>query len=778
MPDNGNWTGVFHWPIIGLHAILASNNKLLTYGTNKYGQQGAQLIYDVWDFATNTHYTLPNPTPTDMFCSAAALIPQTGQVLILGGDARPMGDINHGVHDVNVFDPKTMTLQPLSEVMGGGMGGMDNPDFGPMQYERWYPTAITLANGKILTMGGIAGPGEPSGTPELFSATGGWKTLPRATNDSSAFNQYYPRAFLAKNGNVFYFEANPVNGVSRVMVMDPSGDGKLTYAGKLPFQTSWTDPAIRYDANKVLILASNGDAWIMDTSGVVPTFKQTGSVGDTRHWSNMVVLADGTVMVSGGSDEKNQLIGVHNDVQIWNPQTGQWTEGPDASIARLYHSTTILLPDATVLSLGGGAPGPLVNTNGEIYKPGYLFNQDGTLAERPVIVDAPDEIAQRQNFTITVDDASEIDRLTLVKYGSVTHSLNMGTSKIELTFIKGPNNTITVYVPPNANILTPGDWMLFAINNKGTPSVAATIKVGLGGELYADRIGGFMTLSDNATANAAGDILTLTQNAQNIKGSAMSNERLDLNHDFKIWFDMSLGNGAGGDGAAFVLHNSRFGADATGRGGGALGAYGIAKGLGIQFDTYNNGAAFGDIAGPHTNFFRTNGVVNAAANVSNPTAIGAAPVGPWHNVQVSWDATAHVLSYWVDGVQVGSVSGDLAMDYFGGSDHVHFGFTAGTGGKSNAHLVRLVGVDGTYENGNHVVTATPGDARVSYGTENADHYSGHPRTGRLLSASEATTRSTAASATIISTAERATTSSMGAAATTRSYSAWATAMTP
>jgi len=73
---SGQWSGVFDWPIIGIHCILTPDGKVLTYGTDQLGQQGAQLIYDVWDIATNTHYTLPNRTPTDMFCSAAALVPE------------------------------------------------------------------------------------------------------------------------------------------------------------------------------------------------------------------------------------------------------------------------------------------------------------------------------------------------------------------------------------------------------------------------------------------------------------------------------------------------------------------------------------------------------------------------------------------------------------------------------------------------------------------------------------------------------------------------------
>ena len=75
---------------------------------------------------------------------------------------------------------------------------------------------------------------------------------------------------------------------------------------------------------------------------------------------------------------------------------------------------------------------------------------------------------------------------------------------------------------------------------------------------------------------------------------------------FELSFDLYLGNkdAAGADGMAFVLHNDPFGGDATGGGGGFLGALGIRYGVAIEFDTYQN-AAFGDIANDHTNFVDT-----------------------------------------------------------------------------------------------------------------------------------------------------------------------------
>ena len=81
LPSNvgGQWSDVFDWPIIGLLATLTPDGKILTYGTDQFGTAGrGALIYDVWDPATNIHYTLPNKTQTDMFCSAAIVVPSTG----------------------------------------------------------------------------------------------------------------------------------------------------------------------------------------------------------------------------------------------------------------------------------------------------------------------------------------------------------------------------------------------------------------------------------------------------------------------------------------------------------------------------------------------------------------------------------------------------------------------------------------------------------------------------------------------------------------------------
>ena len=310
------------------------------------------------------------------------------------------------------------------------------------------------------------------------------------------------------------------------------------------------------------------------------------------------------------------------------------------------------------------------------------------------------------SFTISVDDAAAIDRLTFVKDGAVTHSLNMAASKVALPFTVDPNNKLVVQLPENSNILTPGGWMLFAINKNGTPSVASTIKINVGGELLSKQMGGWVTLNGSAVHDAATDIFILTQEAPGQEGAVMSNERIDLRSDFDINFNVYLGGkDAGADGMAFVLHNDPFGADATGCGRGLFGAFGIRNGVGIAFDTFQN-TDLGDIANNHTNFFKTDAPLDQA-RLSAQVDLGNIEDSKWHRVQVSWDVSLQTLSYSLDGKQAGTLTGDLASQYFAGFNDAYFGFTVETGDLSNLERVKINKFDAVFEDGTQVQFTRP-----------------------------------------------------------------------
>ncbi len=680
-----SWSDVFSWPIIGVHSILMPDGRVLTFGTDQNGQQGGQHIFDVWDPVTSTHETLQHTVYTDIFCSAAMIVPETGEILIAGGDTRPFAAINNGVADVNVFDYRTTTLSPSPT--------------GDMTYARWYPTAVTLANGKTLMLGGRDGDHAGVGTPELYTPGVGWKTLDGAASGLVAKDWSYPRAWLASDGRIVVLGSEGKAG--KALIMDPSGDGRILGTYNTPFAENQTVPSIMFDEDKVLSLAKDGSVWISDFSGGSLKFTRTADAGGNRLWSNMTLLADGSVMLSGGSavdtSAQGALGGINNVVKIWHPETGQWTVASEAAIPRLYHSTTLLLPDATVLSLGGGAPGPLTNLNGEIYKPAYLFDANGNLAERPEILDAPTELAQRQDFTITVDDPGSISRLMLIKYGAVTHSFNMEARKVDLNFTVANDGMLHVDLPNNSNIVTPGYWMLFAVNDKGTPSMAATIHIDTGGELYSSAAGAFLTLNGSAEYIAAWNSFKMTPNEKGAIGSLFSNEMISLDHNFSINFQINLGTQeAGAEGIAFVLHNDPNGGDAIGLGNAIEGATGISNGLAIEFDTWNKSATGAYLAHDFGSITDTDAAVKQS-HALGKVDLGNLEDGKWHNVAVSWDAAAKTLTYIVDGKLAGTLTKDLAAAYFGGSHLVHFGFTAATGNSSNTQQVRLSSVTAHYE---------------------------------------------------------------------------------
>ena len=86
----------------------------------------------------------------------------------------------------------------------------------------------------------------------------------------------------------------------------------------------------------------------VDISHSPPVVTPVSSPTYDRQWGNLTLLADGTILFSGGSGVANQLTNVAYQTELFNPATGTWTLDATAAIPRLYHSATLLLPDGSV----------------------------------------------------------------------------------------------------------------------------------------------------------------------------------------------------------------------------------------------------------------------------------------------------------------------------------------------------------------------------------------------------------------------------------------------
>ena len=226
----------------------------------------------------------------------------------------------------------------------------------------------------------------------------------------------------------------------------------------------------------------------------------------------------------------------------------------------------------------------------------------------------------------------------------------------------------------------------------------------------------------SAAYDGASQTFVITADAVGQAGAVTFNERIDLAHDFIVSFDVYLAaKPAGGDGMAFVLHNDPRGAAALGFAGGNLGAVGLANGMAVTFDTYQNGAPFFDMPNDHSSILHTDPMIDGhhgqlGVQIGNQANLGNINNGLWHNVVITWEAETQTLKYWFDGKQANQYAGDLAHTFLGGSEYAYIGFTGATGASTNEQLVKinsvsalLEGQDHGHEPGHSPVTITDHD---------------------------------------------------------------------
>ena len=501
--DEGSWSNEFDWPLIAIHTVLTPQGKVLNFGTDEDGVQGAHFIYDVWDpekgTGSRSHTTLPNTLGVDSFCSAAVLMPETGNVLMSGGDSRPStGSEKKGVNDAPIFNTQTNALSRAAD----------------MASARWYPTSTILANGDILLSGGRDGEGRDVLVPEVYSpSTNKWRSLLGVSSGGD-----YPRQWLAPNGLVFGYASD-----KEMYYIDPAGSGSREALGDLDIDGDpYNGTAVMYQPGKILAIGGKGDTTndtvIIDITDDEPSVRSVSKPSESgRIWSDAIVLPNGNVLVIGGSKSDNKIDGVADNPEIWDPSTEKWTKMDASDTPRLYHSTAMLLKDGRILVAGGGAPGPLVNTNAEIFSPPYLYNSSGDLASRPTISSAPDEAPYGSDVSVSHPSGQSISRVTLIKTGAVTHSFDMEQRFLELDF-DDTSNGVSVSLPSSANLAPPGYYLLHLIDNKGVPSEAHIIRISSTAELDQGEYPVAITDTASATANVSKTIKVLN----NDTGSGLS----------------------------------------------------------------------------------------------------------------------------------------------------------------------------------------------------------------------------------------------------------------
>ena len=196
-----------------------------------------------------------------------------------------------------------------------------------------------------------------------------------------------------------------------------------------------------YDIGKVLV-AGGGDiteggqshvptktAVIVDVNGGSTTVSSTASMSVGRRQHNLTVLADGSVLATGGHEPIGQRTHRSQQPRVRRRAVGSstetWTVLSSASRVRQYHSSATLLPDGRVLTGGGGVCASCVNAgylekNIEYFEPPYLYKKDGSgeRASRPVIDVRTDHGQLWWKLDITSAQAGTIAKVGLVRLGA------------------------------------------------------------------------------------------------------------------------------------------------------------------------------------------------------------------------------------------------------------------------------------------------------------------------------------------------------------------------
>lgn len=465
--EDGAWGPIIQWPHIPVTAANLPDGRILTFASNQKTRfpAGTEFTYAAtWDPSTNK-FVERNHNSHDMFCGHLSTL-EDGRIFVNGGT-------NH-VKTTSIFDYRTNSWQKIDQMNRG----------------RWYPTTVALPSGSILTAIGSSG----GQYPELWTEGQGWKSLTGASLQTPilSYTQFFERNWwpllhLDPRGKVFHSGPTP-----KMHTINTIGLGSITKVG--PEIHDWYPKhgtTVMYDEGKLLVAggavagnntASTNKSMIIDITGEEPKVTQIAPMTYARKFQNGVMLPTGEVMVIGGNSSgvKFSDSGTILPVEIWNPITKAWRTIDSITEPRNYHSIALLLTDGRILSAGGGLCGCAADhQTGQILTPPYLYNNDGSLATRPVISNAPDVIKNGQNFSLQSDN--DIARFSLIKMSSTTHAVNTDLRYLKLPFTHDNNGNYQISSHNNINVMTPGYWMLFAVNSKGVPSIAKVIQVSTNG---------------------------------------------------------------------------------------------------------------------------------------------------------------------------------------------------------------------------------------------------------------------------------------------------------
>ena len=464
------WSEVKTLPLIPVAAANLSNGKVLMWSSYSRfdfygdGKKTATALYDpITDTASER---VVQHTRHDMFCPGIANLPD-GRILVSGGSSHS---------ETSIYNPETDSWEAAADMNVG----------------RGYHSNVTLSDGGVFTLGGSWTGGVGDKSAEVFRDDS-WQRLDGIEASDSIVTSDFRGLFRGDNHMwLFAWEDGQIfqAGPSKTMHwIDTNGDGSVQSAGlRGSDDDSMNGNAVMFDVGKILTVggsldydtsAASANTHVIDITSGTAQARTVESIKRERVFHNSVVLPSGEVIVIGGhdfarafSDRGSVLV-----PELFDPQTETWVDLPAMQIPRNYHSVALLLPDGRVMSGGGGLCDDC-DTNHpdvEILTPPYLLNENQVLKQRPQIFSAPDTSAYGETIAVSATDS--ITEFVLMRSSNSTHSVNNGQRRIPLLSNSTGIDSFDVRIPANSGIAPPGPYMLFGLDETGTPSVSTYISL-------------------------------------------------------------------------------------------------------------------------------------------------------------------------------------------------------------------------------------------------------------------------------------------------------------
>ncbi|CAJ0922390.1 12187_t:CDS:2, partial [Entrophospora sp. SA101] len=462
---------------------------------------GTSAIFAQFNWKTGELTALE--TVTDTFCSAGAFLANGS--MISGGGGEPAVPYVEGGNTIRTYEPDYGTVYE---------------NIGAMSSLRWYPTMLTMPDGRVLIMGGST---KATGVNraeinvpnyEFYPTADGGKAVPvpfQFLTDTLIYN-LYPMMHIVPNAegkSIIFIFANKKsiiydldNAVVVKALPDITGVSPRIYpltatSVMLPLKVA------TLFAPEIMICGGGTElkpnAPTEATCGRIklndaePVWEMDDFGGIGRVMPDAVILPSSDILYINGANlgyagyrkgPKDNPIYVHEDPVftpvLYNVDAKTYRTLAASTIPRMYHSTATMIPNGQVLVSGSNPQGS--QTLGTKYPTEYrieLFTPPElqTQKPRPTIVNIGGNpintvkhlVYYKQIVDVTITlTATAFDKTllkgALMNFGFITHSQHMSQRYVEVVIssVTPPADAtsttyaLTVDMPSDGTILPPG----------------------------------------------------------------------------------------------------------------------------------------------------------------------------------------------------------------------------------------------------------------------------------------------------------------------------------